>query len=252
MARFETVGDIINRTLLACGLPKVSDPFTTPDAAAQQMTSLATDCGRELVNLFDWQTLQKEHTITTQSGDSGKYNLPDDFNHLVNITGWSRTQRVKLPGSVSGQTWQYLRGRNLVSSTIYMVYREVNNQFWVYPQPPDASVPEDMELAFEYISRDFVVPAENVGEEDPPRKYEFEKSGDLCLFDPLVLQQFLKLRFKEARGQDTTAAQQEWALMFAQIAARDVSSDNLNAANMSQPFPYLDMHRNTPDSGYGM
>ena len=254
MARQETIGTIINRVLPACGLSIAVDPFSSADDATRQMVSLSTDVGRELTKMYDWSVLQQEHTITTQSGDTGKYPLPVDTDHILDITGWSRTQRVKLPGSVSAQTWQYLKGRNLVSSTIYAVYREVQNQFWIFPQPPEASVPTGLTLAFEYISRRFAIKASEVGDPTYPDDYqdEFLASGDLCLFDPLLFQMLLKLRFKEARGQDTVAAQQEWALMFAQIAARDVSADTLNAANMSQPFPYLDMHRNTPDSGYGV
>ena len=253
MARQETIGVLINRVLPACGLNKVADPFTSVDQAVQQMVSLATDCGRELVKMYDWAILQQEHVITTQSGDTGKYDLPDGLDRIMNVTGWSRTQRVKLPGSVNAQTWQYLKGRNLVSSTIYAVYREVQNQFWVYPQPPDAAVPVGLDLAFEYISERFAIDADSVGNPTYPDNFkcDFTKSGDLCLFSPILFQQLLKLRFKEAKGQDTTAAQQEWALMFSQIAAQDVSADNLNAANMSQPFPYLDMWRNTPDSGFG-
>ena len=253
MSRRETIGVLINRVLPACGLNQVPDPFTAVDQAVQQMVSLATDCGRELVKLYDWSVLQQEHTIVTQAGDTGKYDLPDGADRIMNVTGWSRTQRVKLPGSVNAQTWQYLQGRNLVSSTIYAVYREVQNQFWVYPQPPDAAVPAGLTLAFEYISERFAIDADAVGNPTYPTdfKCDFTKAGDLCLFSPILFQQLLKLRFKEAKGQNTAAAQQEFLLMFSQVAAQDVSADNLNAANMSQPFPYLDMWRNTPDSGFG-
>lgn len=251
MARYETIGTIINRVLPSCGLDKVQDPFTG-SKEAQQLADLATVAGRELLTLYDWEILQKEYVITTQAGDPGKYDLPDDFDRITNMTGWSRDQRVPLPGSVTGQTWQYLKGRNLVSSTIYMVFREVEGQFWVFPQPPDAAVPAPLTIAFEYISRGFVIDADTVGLENPTYLDEFLKSGDLCLFNPLAMNLLLRLRFREARGMDTSATMQEWKLMVSNIMGQDVAGYNINAAGARSAYPYIDPWRNAPDSGYGM
>ena len=251
MARQETVGTIVNRILPSIGLDPVQDIFSGSKESIQ-MSVLATVAGRQLVKIFDWEILQKEYTIVTQSSDTGKYDLPSDFDRISNMTGWSRDQRVPLPGSITGKTWQYLKGRNLVSSTIYMVFREVFGQFWVYPQPPDSNVPAPLTVAFEYISRNYAIDADTVGSETPTYQDEFKKHGDLCIFDPLVLELLTKLRFKEARGMDTSAETQEWALFLSQIMNQDTAGYNINAAGARSPYPYLDPFRNLPDTGYGM
>ena len=132
-----------------------------------------------------------------------------------------------------------------------MIFRNVDNQFWVYPQPPDAPVPYPLTIAFEYMSRNWVIEAGSVGTENPSYTDKVAASGDLILYDPILISRFLKLRFKEARGIESTGAQNEFLQMFAQATGQDVAGDALNVANMSQPYPYLDMWRNTPDSGYG-
>ena len=252
MARTETAGQIINDILIEEGVVDqvVSDPFSSQDPAVIQIRNLLIVAGRQLVQLHDWQILQREYTRVTQTGDTGKYPLPDDFGRMIDQTGWSRDQRVYLPGSVTPQQWQYLKGRNLVSSTIYMVFREVENEFWVYPQPPDAEVPAPLTIAYEYISRNWAQDADSVGG-TPVYIDRVKASGDVVLFDPLVTSRFLRLKFREARGKDTVAASTEWKQVFSMATGQDVGADALNVANMTQPYPYLDMWRNTPDTGYG-
>ena len=251
MARYDTAGQIINRVLAEVGILPPADPFQSQDAAVVQLTYLLTTVGRQLLKLHSWEYLQREHVITTQATDTGKYALPVDFDRMIPQTHWSRTQRVRVPGSVTPTIWQYLKGRNLVSSTIYAVFREVENQFWLYPQPPDASVPEGLTIAFEYISRGWVQTAASVGTEAPEYTDFVAASADVVFFDPTMVERMLKLRFKEARGMETQGAQNEALQLFASVTSQDVAGDVVNAANMSQPYPYLNMRRNTPDSGYG-
>lgn len=244
--RYETAGVIINDVLPECGLDEVIDAFSSGDPAVRQMSKLLTTCGRQLITLFGWQAFQKEHVIVTQPADSGIYSLPDDFDHMIDQTGWSRDQRVVLPGSVRPQVWQYLKGRNLVSSTIYLIFREFDNSFQVYPQPPDAAVPSPLTLAFEYVSKGWVFEPSS-----STYKNRAESMGEIIQFNPLLISRMLKLRFKEARGQDTMAANNEFLQVFTAVSGQDVGQMSINVAGMSQPFPYLDMHRNTPDTGFG-
>lgn len=250
MSRIETAKECIDTALAECGINPPENPFQSQDDAVRQMTVLVTSVGRKLVKGYDWQVLQRERVITTAESDTGKYDLPSDLDHIINVTGWSRDQKVPLPGSVTPQTWQYLKGRNLVSSTIYMIFRQVENQFWVYPQPPDAEVPYPLTIAFEYVSRNWVIEADSVGE-TPIYTDRVTAAGDVLLFDPILLSRYLKLMFKEARGIEATGAQNEFLQVFSACTGQDVAAENLNVANMSQPYPYLDMWRNTPDSGYG-
>ena len=251
MARFESAFDIINDALIECGLQESADPFASQDDAVIQMRRILTTCCRELLAMHPWEWLQREWAFTTQTGDTGKYDLPMDFGRMFDQAGWSRDQRVHLPGSITPQVWAYLKGRNLVSSTIYMVFRQVEGQLWLYPQPPDAEVPAPLTVAFQYMSRCFAQDGDSVG---GTAVYidRVVKSGDIIFFDPILIKNFLKLRFKEARGMDTTGAMTEFQQMYSTKTGQDVAAEALNVANMSQPYPYLDMWRNTPDTGYGM
>ena len=251
MARYDTAGEIINRVLAEVGIIPPADPFANRDAAVIQLTYLLTSVGRQLMKLHSWEFLQREYTIVTTALDTGKYPLPDDFDRMIPQTSWSRTQRVRVPGSVTPTVWQYLKGRNLVSSTIYAVFREVENQFWLYPQPPDATVPEGLTIAFEYMSRGWVQEASSVGTQTPSYADFVAASGDVVFFDPTMTERLLKLRFKEARGMESQGAQNEALQLFSSVSSQDVAGDVINAAGMSQPYPYLNMRRNVPDSGFG-
>ena len=244
--RYESAGQIINDVLVECGLDEVVDPFASADIAVRQMTRLLTSCGRQLVELHGWQAFQREFIITTAPSDTGVYDLPADFDHMVDNTGWSRTQRVGLPGSVTPQVWQYLRGRNLVSSTIYLVFREWENKFQVYPQPPDAAVPSGLELAIEYVSKGWVF-------DTSAGTYEnrVTNAAELIQFNPWLVSRLLKLRFKEARGQDSVAAQNEFYQAFDSVSGHDVAGMSINVACMAEPYPYLTTLRSVPDTGYG-
>lgn len=248
---YESAFDIINDALIEVGLNESVDPFADQDAAVIQIRRLLTTCSRELVKMHPWEWLQREWAFTTQAGDTGKYDLPSDFGRMIDQAGWSRDQRVPLPGSITPQIWAYLKGRNLVSSTIYLVFRQTEGELWLYPQPPDAAVPAPLTVAFQYMSRCFAQDADSVGG-TPVYIDRVAKSGDIIFFDPILVKNFLKLRFKEARGIDTGSAQTEFAQMFSAVTGQNVASDSLNVANMSHPYPYLDLWRNTPDTGYGM
>lgn len=252
MSRYETAKECIDTALSECGLVAVANPYQSQDEAVRQMTTLLTTCGRLLAQMHPWQILERENTIVTAPGDTGKYDLPDDFDSLVDVSGWSRDQRVPLPGSVTSQTWQYLKGRNLVSSTIYMVYRETQRQFWVYPQPPDAPVPAPLTIAFEYLSRNWVVQGDTVGTGNEILTDKSTMSSDLLLFNPLLLSRLLILRFKEARGREATGSLNEFTQVFQSCTGRDVTWENINLAGRYNWYPYLDSMRNTPDSGYGI
>ena len=80
---------------------------------------------------------------------------------------------------------------------------------------------------------------------------EVTDKAQIIQLDRILISRLLKLRFREARGMNSVAANNEFLQMFEATASQDVASYAINAAGMSQPYPYLDMHRNTPDSGYG-
>ncbi len=131
-----TAGGILNRVAAEVGLTPSIDPYSDSDPAYVQLQHLLNIAGEELATMFPWEQLQKEHTITTSSLDSGDYALPSDFNYMIPQTGWERAQNVPLFGPLSPQDWQYLLGRGLVNQTIYASFRLKTGYFSIFPQPP--------------------------------------------------------------------------------------------------------------------
>jgi len=243
MARFKTINDICNQIAVEVGIQKVSDVFTAADVAFEQLTTLANSVGYELLQNSAWEGLVREHAITTVGGDDGKYDLPDDFGYMINQTGWDRTNNVMLGGPLSAQEWQYLEGRDLVSQTIYATFREVENQFWLFPQPP----PEGIDIRFEYISRNWVLVNGLAGVYSD----KVVQAADLVMYEAHLFERAVKVRFLQARGFDTTNAMREYEIAFVSWTGKDKGAPVLNAGQTYGGVPYLDSFRNTPDTGFG-
>ncbi len=243
MARFKSINDICNQVAVEVGIPKTADVFSATDVAFEQLTTLSNSCGYELLQDSAWEGLVRLHEFTTQAGDDGTYTLPDDWGYMINQTGWDRTNNVMLGGPLSAQQWNYLIGRDLVSQTIYATFREFDNKFQLFPQPP----PIGIDIAFEYISRNWVL-VNNVPDSFSDKVIQ---AADVVLFEAHLFERLLKLRFLEARGFDTTNASSQYDKSLTSWEGHDTGAPILNAAGRYGGVPYLDSFRNTPDTNFG-
>ena len=243
MARFKSINDIINQVAIEVGIPKAADVFSSQDIAFTQLTTLSNSCGYELLQDEDWEGLTREHTIITQQNDDGKYPLPDDFGYMINQTGWDMTNNVPLGGPLSAQEWTYLKGRDLISQTIYASFREVENQFWLFPQP----APEGLEVTFEYTSRNWVLRG---GQMNDYSDFVAQPS-DVVLYEAYMFERLLKTRFLEARGFDSTAAAGQYNTSLGSWKGKDKGAQILNAGRGRGGMPYLNGFSSVPDTGYG-
>jgi hypothetical protein len=239
----KNVTDIISQVAVEVGLNPTADPFAEGDPAYQQMIYLCNSSGIELLQSDAWGELRREYTFTVPAGNDGTFALPDDFRYMIDQTGWERRENVPLFGPASPQQWQYLLGRDLVSSTIYAIFRLTEGKLYLFPQP----APEGLEIAYEYISDNWVADSAAPGNYD----HKVKAAGDIVLYEPHLFERLLKYRFLQARGFDTTAAQQDYYLSLNAWAGKDKSAPVLNAGTGGWQYPYLDSLSNTPDSGYG-
>ena len=248
-----TANDTLNRVAAEVGLDPTADPWGSQKQEFKQMRYLLNIAGEELCQLYPWEILVREHSVTTQAGDTGNYELPEDFLYMINQTGWERSENVPLYGPLSAQDWSYLEGRDLVSQTIYASFRINSGVFRIFPQPP----PENLDIHFEYISRNWVIDssvesganATNVG--NLTLLDRVKVGSDTPLFDRTLLSRMLKVKFLEAKGLDTTKAQADLNQAFGLLTAHDKGAEIVNAGHNRRHFPYLNMYGNTPDSGYG-
>lgn len=174
---------------------------------------------------------------------NGEYDLPDDFDRMIDQTGWNRTNRVPLGGPLSAQQWQYLIGSDLVTYTIYATFRIMENKWNLFPQPP----PSGQVIAYEYVSRNWIRDAT-----DPLEFFDVaEANDDIVLYKPEVIVQYLRFKFLSAKGFNTTDASQAFAKAYGDATGGDKGAPVLNAGRGFRGIHLLDYY-NIPDSNYGM
>lgn len=234
---------ILNRVAAEVGIAPVVDPFSSVDPVFVQLRYLLNTAGEELMYAHQWEFLVRSHQILTQDTDTGSYPLPADFGYMINQTGWERAENVPLGGPLSAQDWTYLKGRDLVSSTIYASFRIAEGAFNLYPAPP----PNGLDINFEYNSTYWVADA---GDPDT-FKDEVQTGADTPLYDRTLITRYLKLKYLESAGFDTTKATADFNQVFSFLTGFDKAAGILNAGYGARRFPYISIW-NLPDSGYGM
>ena len=237
------VNDLLNRVAAEVGLSPVADPWADQSQHYLQMRYLVQTAGEELTLAYPWEWQVREHKILTAALDTGNYPLPSDFLHMLDQTGWERAENVPLFGPLSAQDWTYLLGRDLVSHTIYASFRLKEGQFSIFPQPP----PTGLDINFEYQSKNWVSDGG-----DPATLSDTVTSGsEIVLFDRTLISRYLKLKWLESKGFDTTKTQDDFNQVFGMVSGKDKGAEILSAGRNSRAFPYLDSRYNTPDKGYG-
>ena len=249
MPLYATAATVVRRVCYEVGLSGVSettDIWASVDPAVVQLRNLLTMAGQELLGLHTWQRLIKTHEIDTGATPpaDGIYDLPDDWGYMIPQTGWNPMnagEGMPLAGPLSPQDYTYIINTDLASSTIYISFRQAAGQFQVLPQPP----PTDTTINFQYIMRTWALAIDGTTYKD-----EVTANDDTVLYIPTVIQKFLKLRFLEAKGFDTTAAVGQFQTAFMQWTGNDISAPILSMAR-NRVFPYLGW-RNIPETNYGL
>ncbi len=246
LAAIITANDILNRVAAEVGIAPVADPYASTDPVFVKLQYLLTTAGEELVIAHPWEFLVRSHQILTLLGDSGDYDLPDDFAYMINQTGWERNENVPLGGPLSAQDWTYLKGRDLAQNTLYASFRLAQGKFNVYPDP----VPVGLDINFEYVSTEWVVPN---GEAIPSVNAQVKVilGSDTPLFDKTLITRYVKLKYLESSGFDTTKAQDDFAQSFSFLTGKDKGAPVVNAGRGTRVYPYLSYY-NLPDTGYGL
>ena len=201
MAQYHSVLWVVQHAMVEMGLNKPMEALASQDVTVQQMCALLNRAGNEMVMGYPWEQLTREwvfNTSTATEAPDGKtFNvpIPSDWSYFLDQTQWDRTNHWPLLGPKTAQEWQWLKG-GLLSSGPRIRYRVVGGQLELFPTDSAQS-----EIAMEYVSNGWVQDANTAG-----RYYsEPENDSDLVLFDPWVTTAYLKLKYWEAKGLDTSA-----------------------------------------------
>lgn len=234
--------EIINRVAVEVGQLPTSDPFAADDPVFVKLKYLLQIAGEELIAAYPWEFLTKSHEITTQEGDTGAYPLPADFSYMIPQTGWERSNERRLGEALSAQEWTYLQAKKLGANSLHAAFRISEGVFNVFPTPP----PAGLNITFEYISDLWVRSATQ------PYTYSdtITIAAETPMFDKTLLTRYLKLKYLQTTGFDTTVAEDDFAQCFSFLTGKDKGAMVLNAGR-ARGYPYLGA-ANIPDTGFGL
>lgn len=206
MAEARTALWVVQQAMVEMGLPKPVELAASQDATVQQMLALLNRAGTDMVLGFPWEQLIKEWVLETVDGQGG-YDMPSDWDYFLDQTQWDRTNHWPLMGPKTAQEWQWLKG-GLLSSGPRLRYRVLSGKFELWPVPSAINTPSPASegfvpwtIAMEYVSNTWLKDANLAN----TYYSEVENDTDLVLLDPWVLSAYLKLKYWEAKGLNTTA-----------------------------------------------
>jgi hypothetical protein len=250
VTKWDTAGNIINRAASELGLGKVQDPLGSADPNFAQLAALLTSFGQDLVKKFQWQHLVTEYLLNTLAGVL-IYALPADWMELIPQTGWNRTTRLPMAGPLSSQQWQGLKAWT-INSAYTVAFRLNPNELWFLVAPPVGT-----QLAMEYRSNSWIIPngyaQGNYNTVGVNGQSAIAVSGDVLLFDPLLLTRALKLKWKEEKGFDTTSALKDFEDTLGSVisAAFPAPTLSLNGPRAGGAQDRLISNENLPITGFG-
>lgn len=195
-----TVLGAVQQAMVEMGLVKPVEVVASQDITVQQMNALLNRAGNEMVLGYPWEQLTKEYVVDTATATvapDGKtliVPLPADWAYFLDQTQWDRSNHWPLMGPKTAQEWQWLKSGTL-SSGPRIRYRVVGGNLELFPSG------EDSTIAMEYISTNWVIDASTAN-----TFYDFPHAdNDKINFDFWVITAYLKLKYWEAKGLDTTA-----------------------------------------------
>jgi len=166
-----------------------------------------------------------------------KYAMPSDFDRLIDRTDWDKSQHWEMLGPETAQQWQWLKS-GFISTGPRIRFRPLGNLFQIWP-----AIGAQHVLGFEYVSNSW---AANSG---GTAQASFSADTDTCIYPDRLMVLFLKKKYFEIVGFDTTALE------------RDYESELNKAKTMDAGSPTLSMNprvnsvligwENIPDAGFG-
>ncbi len=246
-----TTKDIINRVAVEVGLTPAVSPYASEDDAITQMALLLDIACEELVLSYPWEILTRQAKIVITEEDEAegitKFELPQDFGYLTQQTGWCLNDQTPLNGGLSPQEWNYTQATKIGQGSVNIKFR-FSQGFLEVTEP----LTEGTVISYEYSSLFWKA----VVVEDASGALNLEPVGldadadKYVLFDKTLVSRFLKTKWLEAAGFDTSKAQADFNQMFGFLTSKDKASQVLDQGGARGGFRYLDQG-NLPDTGYG-
>jgi hypothetical protein len=239
---YETVADIISDAAKLVGIATadIANPITSGDPNILLMLYLLKAAGRELVREHQWSQLQSEHSFTTVNG-TATYAMPADFDRHIDQSQWNTDAMLQLGGPVNAQEWRALKALNTASSPQFY-FRTKGTSLILHPTPTDAQ-----DLVLEYMST-YWVQASGSANRD---KSKPTVATDTLWFDSTLLVQRLRLDWMQAKGLDSTQAENAYIQALATAKSSHSASPVLSLARSASRSRMVG-YGNLPPSGWGV
>ena len=241
LQKYKTVLAIAQDASLQLDLTRPTGVYDSLDGNVQLMGSVINTAGILVNGAFPWQQL-KEVMDCTGDGVTTQFELPEDFDRFTDNTGWSSAIRRPVV-VVNDQQWAEIS--TWLSQSFY-----VNPACRIYQDCVEfLSPPADGDVvSFQYQRATWVID----GEDPTEFKVECTKNSDIPMFDFTLLQIAIKIKWREAKGFDTTSVQNDFNDRLTQLTGSNTMAPILT---LSGPVPggfrYLDGY-NAPDTNYGV
>lgn len=243
-----TTKDIINRVAVEVGLKPSDNPYATEDEAVAQMAVLLDIACEELVLAFPWEVLIRQALFVVEDDTKTVYELPQDFAYLTQQTGWDVSNQRPLQGGLTPQEWAYTLVNQIGQGTLNVKFRLAKGNFEISQGAPIGTV-----IAFEYSSSAWkaVTSTSTDGQDILLDPTSIPSNSEMyVLFDKTLVSRYLKAKWLEAAGFDTSKAQADFNQLFGFLTSKDKASPVLDQGGSRGGFRYLDSG-NLPDTGYG-
>jgi hypothetical protein len=178
------------------------------------------------------------------------YTLPSDFRYYSNRTFWDRTNRWELIGPDSPQMDQWHRS-GIIAYGPRRHFRQIGRLTSVNPTwrlwPPPFEIANALQLAFEYLSSDWICVQGGAVSPPSPPTYAAVWANDTdipCLDDRAIIDG-IKWRYWKAKGFAFEDDRNDWIDLVNRLIARDGAAPTLRLARHAVPF--LLTGRNTQD-----
>jgi hypothetical protein len=216
MAQYWTAIDVLKQVTGELGLPSIPTITGLSDVQSVQLLSLLNSAGNELMLYYPWEQLTAEWVFDTINGQ-GDYDLPIDYTYFTDATQWDRTNHWPLLGPKSPQEWAWLK------ALPRQRYRIQNNKLKLWPTPSTPS----FKLAMEYVVKNWVVS----GSTDTDM---ITQDSDILRYEPWLLVKFVKFKFYELKGFNTTGVNADFMRVFNNLTGKDTGAKILSLSPQVQ------------------
>lgn len=206
------------------GLPQPATVVGLSDVQSIQLLSLLNAAGNELNLYYPWEQFVEQWDFATIPG-VGEYATPTDLAYFTDQTQWDRSNHWPLLGPKSAQEWAFLKG-SLVATLPRIRYRIYNNKFQIFPVP---QAPNSYNFTMEYIRSTWVIGALDVPQD------MIVLDSDILEYNQWLLVKFVKFKFYELKGFDTTGVQADFLRIFTSLTGKDTGAKILSLAPTMTP-----------------